>query len=200
MRVNQNIGILVVQNKPSPMNHVNIHIKAIFYKVQGNTYFQHLLYCITPVSQGSTGRLVSKFRETFQRAETWAKTIIYRKYHLKHPTVKWMFRSSTCLRPQFQETTGKTSQDHLWFCLVLKHTSFLFEPFQFTGIVKLHLIQLTKGYCWIHLALPGIWSSFSFFFHPTSHGFLAISEFKLGNLLIQDWTYTCYASSWRERY
>ena len=75
MRVNQNIGILVVQNKPSHINHVNIHVKAIFYKVQGNNYFEHLLYYIAPVSQGSTGRLVSKFREMSERAETWAKTI-----------------------------------------------------------------------------------------------------------------------------
>ena len=113
------------------------------------------------------------------------------------PQSTWMSRYNTYLRPQFQETTGKTSQDHLWFCLVLKHTSFLFELFQFTGIVKFHLIQLTIGYCWIHLALLESTVQFSFFFHPTSHGFLVICKSKLGNLLIQDWTYTCYAFSCR---
>lgn len=82
------------------------------------------------------------------------------------PQSTWMFRSNTYLRPQFQDTTGKTSQDHLWFFLVLKHTSFLFELFQFTGIVKFHLIQLTIRYCWIHLALPESMVQFFFLFSP----------------------------------
>ena len=46
-----------------------------FIDERQDNYFEHLLYCITPVSQGSTGRLVSKFREMSERAETWAKTI-----------------------------------------------------------------------------------------------------------------------------
>lgn len=63
---------------------MHLHEKNIFYKLQINIYFECLFPCITSGSQGSTKRLVSKFRETFQRAETQAKTICLTGYQLKH--------------------------------------------------------------------------------------------------------------------
>lgn len=63
---------------------MHLHENKIFYKIQINIYFECLFPCITSGSQGSTKRWVSKFRGTFQRAETQGKTICLRGYHLKH--------------------------------------------------------------------------------------------------------------------
>lgn len=76
----------------------------------------------------------------------------------------------------------KTSQGHLWFSLMFKHASFLFE-LNSLALWNSHVIWVTVGSWWIHLVY--LESTVSVFLIPCFlHSFLAFYKSSLENLLL----------------